>query len=78
MVRSMISHSTLPESLWEEALKTTSYILNKVPTKAVSKTLYELWTGRKPSLKHFHVWVSICSYFISYSSNPGATDFKIP
>ena len=55
MVRSMIVHSTLPESLWGEALKTAAYILNRVPTKAVAKTPYELWTGRKPSLKHFHI-----------------------
>ena len=56
MVRSMICHSTLPESLWGEALKTAAYILNRVPTKAASKTPYELWTGKKPSLKHMHVW----------------------
>ena len=56
MVRSMISHSSLPESLWGEALKTAAYILNRVPTKAAAKTPYELWTGRKPSLKHFHIW----------------------
>ncbi|RVW78738.1 Retrovirus-related Pol polyprotein from transposon TNT 1-94 [Vitis vinifera] len=56
MVRSMISHSTLPEKLWGEALKTAAYILNRVPTKAAAKTPYELWTGRKPSLKHFHIW----------------------
>ena len=52
MVRSMISHSNLPKSLWGEALKTATYILNKVPTK----TPYELWTGKKPSLKHLHIW----------------------
>ena len=56
MVRSMISHSTLPESLWGEALKTAAYILNRVPTKATAKTPYELWTGRKPALGHFHIW----------------------
>ncbi|KAL6350652.1 hypothetical protein AAG906_025582 [Vitis piasezkii] len=56
MVRSMISHSTLPEKLWGEALKTAAYILNRVPTKAAAKTPYELWTGRKPNLKHFHIW----------------------
>ena len=56
MVRSMICHSVLPDSLWGEALKTAAYILNRVPTKAVAKTPYELWTGRKPSLKHFHIW----------------------
>ena len=56
MMRSMISHSTLPKSLWGEALKTTTYILNRVPTKATAKTPYELWIGRKSSLKLLHVW----------------------
>ena len=39
-----------------EALKTAAYILNKVPSKFVSKTPYELWTGKKPSLAHLRVW----------------------
>ncbi|RVW61151.1 Retrovirus-related Pol polyprotein from transposon TNT 1-94 [Vitis vinifera] len=56
MVRSMISHSTLPESLWGEAIKTAVYILNRVPSKAVAKTPYELWTSKKPSIRHLHVW----------------------
>ena len=56
MVRSMISHSTLTESLWGEALKTAAYSLNRGPTKAATKTPYELWTGRKPSLNHLHIW----------------------
>ena len=56
MVRSMISHSNLPKSLWGEALKTAAYILNRVPTKAAAKTPCELWTVKKPSLKHLHIW----------------------
>lgn len=56
MVRSMLSYSTVPISLWSEALKTAMYILNRVPSKAVPTTPYELWTGRKPSLRHLHVW----------------------
>ena len=55
MVRSMISHSNLPESLLGEALKTAAYILNRIPTKAIAKTRYELWTYKKPSLKHLHI-----------------------
>ena len=55
MVRSMLSHSSLPESLWREALKTVVYILNRVPSKAVNKTPYELWTGKKPSIRHLHI-----------------------
>ncbi|KAF7822057.1 Retrovirus-related Pol polyprotein from transposon TNT 1-94 [Senna tora] len=56
MVRSMISHSSLPDSLWGEALKTAVYILNRVPTKAVTKTPYEMWTSKKPCIEHLHVW----------------------
>jgi hypothetical protein len=56
MVRSMLSNSSLPISSWMEALKTAVYLLNRVPTKVVPKTLFELWTGRKPSLRHLHVW----------------------
>ena len=46
MVRSMMSYSSVPISLWGEALKTAMYILNRVPSKAVPKTPFELWTGR--------------------------------
>jgi len=38
------------------ALKTAMYLLNRVPSKTVPKTPFELWTGRKPSLRHLHVW----------------------
>ncbi|RVW36520.1 Retrovirus-related Pol polyprotein from transposon TNT 1-94 [Vitis vinifera] len=56
MVRSMLSNSKLPKFLWTEALKTTVYILNRVPTKAVPKTPFELLKGWKPSLRHMRVW----------------------
>jgi len=56
MVRSMMSYSTLPISLWMEALKTAIYILNRVPSKSVPKIPYELWTGKKPTLNYLHVW----------------------
>jgi hypothetical protein len=41
-----------------EALKTAIHILNRVPSKSVPKTPYELWTGRVPSLRHLRVWGS--------------------
>ncbi|KAJ9709896.1 hypothetical protein PVL29_001400 [Vitis rotundifolia] len=56
IVRCMLSNSSLPEFLWGEALRTAAYILNQVPSKFVPKTPYELWSGKKPSLHHFHVW----------------------
>jgi hypothetical protein len=56
MVRSMLSYSTLPISLWIGALKTTVHILNRVSSKSVSKTSYEVWIGKKPTLNYLHVW----------------------
>ena len=44
MVRCMFVSSSLPEFLWGEALKTTAYILNQVPSNFVPKTSYELWS----------------------------------
>jgi len=38
MVKSMLSNSTLPVSLWMYALKNVMYLLNRVPSKAVPKT----------------------------------------
>jgi hypothetical protein len=55
MVRSMLSYSTLPISLWMEALKTIVHILNRVPSKSVPKTPYEMWTGRKLTLNYLHM-----------------------
>ena len=56
MVQCMLINSSLYEFLWGEALKTTAYILNKVPSKSAPKTPNELWSQRKPSLRHFHIW----------------------
>ena len=55
MVKSMLSNSSVPLSLWMYALGTLVYLLNWVPGKAVSKTPFELGTGRKPSLRHLPV-----------------------
>ena len=51
-----MSYSMLCINLWMEALKTAIHILNRVPSKSVPKTPYELWTGRKPALNYLHVW----------------------
>jgi len=56
MVRSMMAYSDLPLFFWGEALHTVVYLLNHSPSKAVTVTPYELWTGRKPLLRHLAVW----------------------
>lgn len=59
MMKSMMAHANLPISFWEDALLTAAYILNKVPSKSVSTTPYELWTGRKPNFNHLGPWGSM-------------------
>ena len=57
MMRSMISNSSVPLiNWWSEALTITVYILNRIPSKEVSKTPFELWNGEKSTLKYLHIW----------------------
>ena len=35
---------------------TAAYILNRVPSKSVTSTSYELWNGEKPDLGNLHPW----------------------
>ena len=50
MVRSMMAQANLPITFWGDALLTATFILNRVPSKSVPTTPYELWTNRKPDL----------------------------
>ena len=56
MVRSMLSNSNLPKFLWIDALKMAVYIVNRVPTKVVPMTPFELWKNWKLSLRHMRAW----------------------
>ncbi|KAK8608943.1 hypothetical protein V6N13_025253 [Hibiscus sabdariffa] len=49
MVRSMMSHSDLLIYFWGHALETAAFTLNRVPSKSVQKTPYEIWTGKRPN-----------------------------
>ena len=42
MVCSMMSQSDRPISFWGYALETIAFILNRVPSKSVEKTPYEI------------------------------------
>ena len=58
-----------------EASKTVIHILNRVPSKSVPKTPYELWIEREPSLNHLHVWGCPAEDKV-FNSNIGKLDFK--
>jgi len=67
MVRSMMAQDNLPISFWGDALLTTAYILNRVPSKSISSTPYELCNGVKPNLDYFHPWG--CAVYIHNTSH---------
>ena len=46
IVRTMISLTDLTRSFWGYALETTTFTLNRAPSKSVEMTPYELWFGR--------------------------------
>ncbi|KAL6332552.1 hypothetical protein AAG906_008972 [Vitis piasezkii] len=61
MAKCMLFEKKLPKLLWAEAVNTSVYLLNRLPTKFVqSKTPIEAWSSVKPSIKHLKVFGSFC------------------
>lgn len=55
--RTMLIQSGLPKSLWAEAVNTATYVLNRcLSSRHATKTPYEQWFGRKPSVKNLHTF----------------------
>src|SRR5436305_9606663 len=44
------------QHLWAEAVATSVYLRNKLPTRLTKKhqILYQLWHGKLPSIEHLH------------------------
>jgi hypothetical protein len=56
MVRSMMSNTTLPKIFWGHTLETVTLTINKVSSKSVEKTQYELWFGKVPNMSYLKIW----------------------
>ena len=53
----MLSSARIGQRLWEEPVETTCYLENQSPTSAlVKKTPQEVWTCKKPSIKHLKIF----------------------
>ena len=55
IVRSIMSPIDLPFTFCDYALEIVAFTLNRVPSKAVEKTPYEMWTGKRPSLSFLKI-----------------------
>ncbi|KAK9703929.1 hypothetical protein QE152_g29003 [Popillia japonica] len=57
----MLIGSGLPKTLWPEALRTATYLLNRsTNSTCVGSTPYEKWFGLKPDLSHVKIFGSDC------------------
>nr|GEW44597.1 retrovirus-related Pol polyprotein from transposon TNT 1-94 [Tanacetum cinerariifolium] len=54
--RTMLVDSKLPTTFWAEAVNTACYVQNRVVIKPHNKTPYELFLGRKPSLRFMRLF----------------------
>ena len=52
----MMAQANLPISFWRDVLLIVAYILNRVLSKSISSTPYELWNDEKPDLDNLHLW----------------------
>jgi hypothetical protein len=46
-VRTMMAQANMPNSFWAEAMKTATYLRNRLPTTALNDDIpYERWHGK--------------------------------
>jgi len=56
----MLKGKGLPNCYWGEVVTTTTYVLNRCPTKRLqSITPEEAWTGDKPTVNHLRIFGSL-------------------
>ncbi|CAM9000216.1 unnamed protein product [Rhodiola kirilowii] len=61
MARVMIHAKKIPLKFWSEAMNTACHIINRVTIcTGTEMTCYELWKGKKPTVKYFHIFRSDC------------------
>ncbi|KAJ9567237.1 hypothetical protein OSB04_003203 [Centaurea solstitialis] len=62
MVNCMLNQSGLPTNLWGEALLTACHIHNRITSRVIPTSPYELWKVRKPEIDYMKVWGCVAYY----------------
>ena len=74
MARTMLHNKDVAKNLQGETVNTAGHMINEVYFRpGTKKTLYELWKGRKPSVKYFRIFRSTC-FIIKDRENVGKFD----
>jgi len=65
MTRCLLKGKNLPHQFWGKAVSTTTYILNRSPTKRLkNNTPKEAWIGDKPRVHHLWIFGSLAYTYI--------------
>jgi hypothetical protein len=76
VVQDMIHGKGLATHFWGEAVNTACYVISRVYLRpGTEKTPYEIWTNKKPTVKHLHVFGSKC-YILLDKENLDKFDTK--
>lgn len=52
----LLADANMTKLYWGEAVMTAAYLQNRLPSRVVKRTPFELWTGRKSDIGHFRVF----------------------
>ncbi|KAG5872584.1 hypothetical protein JTB14_035564 [Gonioctena quinquepunctata] len=52
MVRCMLFDAKLPNRFWGEAIANANYLQNRLPSRSIDVTPYEMWKNKKPNISH--------------------------
>ena len=56
MARCMITDANLENKYWGKAVNTANYLQNRLPSKPINKTPFELWYSKVPNVEHLHIF----------------------
>ncbi|XP_055524288.1 copia protein isoform X2 [Wyeomyia smithii] len=52
----LLADANMAELYWGEAVMTAAYLQNRLPSRVIPTTPFELWTERKADIRHFRVF----------------------
>ena len=79
IARCMLKEKHLPSDFWAEAVSIATYILNMCPTKKLKDRVHEeVWTQRKPIVKHLRVFGSLCFKHVLSEKRKKLQDKSVP
>lgn len=60
MARCMLLDSQCEKKFWGEAVNMANYVQNRIPTRGINKTPFEIWNGVKPNIGYFRMFGAKC------------------